>query len=175
MDMRQYASTYVKPDNVRDGPIQTRIINVFESERHGRPVLELETGSQFTLNDGNVNTLIKAWGYKSDDWIGQELVLELGTYKDWRADPPVDKETVRVRAISPAKTAAGNSGEQSKPPLPPSRTVAAKKDDMDDAIHFEELSNDNGMLPCSILRPSENDLPSAFACLAPPSERMHAP
>jgi hypothetical protein len=136
MDMRQYASTYIKPDNVRDGPIQTRIINVFESERHGRPVLELETGSQFTLNDGNVNTLIKAWGYKSDDWIGQELVLELGTYKDWRADPPADKETVRVRAISPAKTVAGNSGEQSKPPLPPSRTVATKRNDMDDEIPF---------------------------------------
>jgi hypothetical protein len=30
MDMRQYASTYIKPDNVRDGPIQTRIVNVFE-------------------------------------------------------------------------------------------------------------------------------------------------
>jgi hypothetical protein len=137
MDMRQYASTYVKPDNVRDGPIQTRIINVFESERHGRPVLELETGSQFTLNDGNVNTLIKAWGYKSDDWIGQEIELSLGTYKDWRADPPVDKETVRARAISPAKTTAGNSGVPSAPPLPPSRTAAAaKRDDMDDAIPF---------------------------------------
>jgi hypothetical protein len=54
MDLRQYASTFVKPDNVRDGPIQTRIVNVFESERYGRPVLELETGSQFMLNEGNV-------------------------------------------------------------------------------------------------------------------------
>jgi hypothetical protein len=36
IDMRNYASTYVKPDNVRDGPITTRIVNVFESERHGR-------------------------------------------------------------------------------------------------------------------------------------------
>jgi hypothetical protein len=91
MDMRQYASTYIKPDNVRDGPIRTRIVNVFESERLGRPVLELETGSQFTLNDGNTNVLINAWGHNSDDWIGQEVELALGTYKDWRSDPVVDK------------------------------------------------------------------------------------
>ena len=36
-------------------------------------MLELETGSQFTLNDGNTNALIKAWGYDTDDWIGQEV------------------------------------------------------------------------------------------------------
>ena len=52
MDARKYASKYVKPDNVRDGPIQTRIVNVFESEQYGRLTLELETGSQFGLNDG---------------------------------------------------------------------------------------------------------------------------
>jgi hypothetical protein len=143
MDMRQYASTYIKPDNVRDGPIQTRIVNVFEGERHGRPVLELETGSQFTLNDGNTNTLIKAWGYKSEDWIGQEIELLLGTYKDWRSDPIVDKETVKVRAISPAKSAAANGGApaESKPPLPASRTAASGgaatlRGEMDDEIPF---------------------------------------
>src|SRR5258708_7156778 len=57
MDMRQYASKYIKPDHVREGAIRTRIVNVFESEQYGRPVLELEIGSQFTLNDGNLNTL----------------------------------------------------------------------------------------------------------------------
>jgi hypothetical protein len=61
MDARKYASRYVKPDNVRDGPIQTRIVNVLEDERYGRLMLELETGSQFALNDGNANALIKAW------------------------------------------------------------------------------------------------------------------
>jgi hypothetical protein len=135
MDMRQYASTYVKPDNVRDGPIQTRIVNVFESEQYGRPVLELETGSQFTLNDSNTNTLIKAWGHNSDDWIGQEIELQLGTYKDWKSNPPVDKETVKARAISPAKTTAGNSGTVSKPPLPVSKT-ATRAEDLDDSIPF---------------------------------------
>jgi hypothetical protein len=135
MDMREYASTYIKPDHVRDGPIQTRIVNVFVSEQYDRPVLELETGSQFTLNDGNTNTLIKAWGHNSDDWIGKELELLLGTWKDWRSDPPEDKETVKVRAISPAKTETGNSGAPNKPPLPASRT-ASRPEDIDDAIPF---------------------------------------
>jgi hypothetical protein len=143
MDMRNYAAKYIKPDNVRDGPIRTRIINVFESERLGRPVLELENGSQFTLNEGNNNILIQAWGYNSDDWIGQEIEFLLGTYKDWRSDPVVDKETVKVRTISPAKagTANGGAAAVSKPPLPASRTAApggsaTLRGEMDDEIPF---------------------------------------
>jgi hypothetical protein len=141
MDARKYASTYIKPDHVRDGPIQTRIINVFESERHGRLVLELETGSQFTLNESNTNVLIKAWGHNTDDWIGQEIELVLGTYKDWKSDPPPDKETVKVRAISPAKTAQ-NGGAPVNKPLPPSIKSAAPggaaslRGEMDDEIPF---------------------------------------
>ena len=133
MDMRNYASRFVKPDQVRDGPIQTRIVNVFEDERYGRPVLELETGSQFTLNESNNGVLMKAWGHNSNDWLGQEIILELGTYKDWRADPPEEKETVRVRAISPAKTAeAQNGSPPPSRPLPPSR----RQDDLDDEVPF---------------------------------------
>jgi hypothetical protein len=138
MDMRQYVSKYIKPDHVRDGPIQTRIINTFEDDRYNRPTLELETGSQFTLNDTNLNTLIKAWGPDGKDWIGLELALELGTYKDWRSDPPEDKETVRVSPISPAKGSATQNGSAPAPkPLPPSRTASKSlKDDLDDEIPF---------------------------------------
>src|SRR6516164_2226484 len=119
MDARKYASKYIKPDNVRDAPIQTRIINVFEEERYGRLTLELETGSQFPLNEGNTDILIKAWGHDTDSWIGLELELFLGTYKDWRED--TEKETVRVRSISPPKAAQNGGAPDSKPPLPPSR------------------------------------------------------
>jgi hypothetical protein len=138
MDARKYASKYIKPDNVRDGAIETRIVNVFEEERYGRLTLELETGSQFSLNDGNTNVLILAWGHDTDTWIGLELALELGTYKDWRADPPEEKETVRVRAVSPPPNAAQNGSAPASKPLPPSRTAAAKslKDDLSDDIPF---------------------------------------
>jgi hypothetical protein len=138
MDVRKFASKYIKPDHVREGPITTRIISVFESEQYGRPVLELETGSQFTLNDGNTNTLVKAWGYETDGWIEQELELSLGSYRDWKTDPPEERETVKVRAISPPKSAAANGGTPAsdRPVLPPSRIVAAPKDTMEDEIPF---------------------------------------
>src|SRR5262245_56138927 len=70
MDARKYASKYVKPDDVRDGPIVTRIVNVFEDDRYGRLMLELEMGAQFPLNAGNARILMKAWGYDTDAWIG---------------------------------------------------------------------------------------------------------
>jgi hypothetical protein len=136
MDAREYASTFVRPDDVRDEPIRTRILNVFEGERFKRLVLELETGQQFGLNDGNTNTLIKAWGHDTDKWISLELELYLGTYKDWNEDPPAEKETVRVKAISPRPGAQQNGATpQSKPPLPPSLTATSQKD-LDDEIPF---------------------------------------
>ena len=56
--------------------------------------------------------------------------------KDWRADPPEEKETVKVRAISPAKTTQNGGAPASKPPLPPSRVATSAKDDPDDIIPF---------------------------------------
>jgi hypothetical protein len=139
MDARKFASKYVKPDSVRDGPIQTRIVNVLEDDRYSRLLLELETGSQFALNEGNTNTLMKSWGHDTDKWIGQEIELSLGTYKDWRADPPEEKETVKVRAGSPGAGVQANGGTPaaaSKPPLPPSRVATSTKDDLSDDIPF---------------------------------------
>ena len=132
LDMRNYASKFIKPDQLREGPIQTRILAVFEgSGQYGRPMLELENGSQFSLNDGNLNTLINAFGHDSDGWIGQETILELGTYKDWKSSPPVDKETVKVRAVAPDGQKAGNSGAL---PAPVQRKTFA--DDLSDDVPF---------------------------------------
>ena len=36
MDARKFASKYVRPDDVRDAPIQTRIVSVLEDERFNR-------------------------------------------------------------------------------------------------------------------------------------------
>jgi hypothetical protein len=135
MDARKFASSYVKPENVRDGPIQTRVVNVSENERFGRPQLELETGSQLTLNESNTSELIKHWGHDTDAWIGRELELSLGTYRDWHTDK--DAETVKVRAISPSTTTtAGNSGTAGKPPLPAPVSRASVADDLDDDLPF---------------------------------------
>jgi hypothetical protein len=141
MDMRSYGAGPIKPDDVRDQPRVEKIINIYESEKYGVPVLELECGDTFLLNATNTKILSKAWGFDSDAWLGQEVEFSLGHYKDWRSDPPTDKETVMVRAISPAKTAAGNSGIASKLPLPASRAAAAGgsaslRGAMDDDIPF---------------------------------------
>jgi hypothetical protein len=133
VDMREYGTKFVKPDYVRDGPIVTSIVNVFVGEQFGRPILELATGAQLNLNETNATALIKAWGHDSDDWIGQEIELSLGTYHDWKSD--ADKETVRVKALSPAKMTTGNSGAASRPPLPASRT-ASLADDLSDDVPF---------------------------------------
>jgi hypothetical protein len=140
VDARKYVSKYIKPDNVRDAPIQTRIVNVFEEDRYGRLVLELENGSQFTLNESNTETLLKAWGHNTDEWIGREVVLELGHYKDWRTDPPEEKETVKVRAVPPPGATQNGGTPPASKPLPPSLTASggggAARGDMDDEIPF---------------------------------------
>jgi hypothetical protein len=133
MDARKYASKYVKPDNVRDGPIETRIVNVFEEEKYGRLALELEIGSQFSLNDGNCNTLIKAWGHDTDLWIGSH----------WRwssANTLIGARTRRSKKkpseCAPSRRRRTQNGSvTASRPLPPSRT-APSKDDLDDEIPF---------------------------------------
>lgn len=130
MDMRKYASGFIKPDDVRDGPRTDKIINVFISEKYNCPVLELESGDQFLVNNTNTKILNKAWGWDSDDWINQIVEFSLGHYKDWRADPPEEKETVAVRAVSPRQPAADDGG---------TKAVAAPRpraSDMNDDIPF---------------------------------------
>jgi len=139
MDARKYASKFVKPDNVRDGPIVTRIVSCFEDERYGNLVLELETGSQFTLYSNNASVLIKSYGAETDAWIGMEIELSLDTYRDWKSD--ADKETVRVRPASPGtNTPSGNGSAPAARPLPPSRTMTGAKtslaDDLSDEVPF---------------------------------------
>jgi hypothetical protein len=137
MDVKQFAAGPIKPDQVRDGPVVAKIINVYESEKYNVPVLELDNGDTFLLNATNTRILAKAWGFETEAWLGLEVEFSLGSYKDWRSDPPADKETVVVRAISPAKTAAGNSGTASKSPLPASiKSVAPRAQDLNDEIPF---------------------------------------
>jgi hypothetical protein len=128
MDARQYLSKVIKPDTVRDAPILARIANVFEEERYNRLCLELDSGAEFALNAGNTATLIKNFGSETDEWIGREVEFFLGTYKDWKMDPPEEKETVRVRGVVPINATA-NGGA-------PTALPDKKADDMDDSIPF---------------------------------------
>jgi hypothetical protein len=137
MDMRQYSSGFIKPDNVRDGPLLAHIVNVFISEKFNRPVLELDTGEQFTVNTTNNRVLVKAYGPKSEDWIGHQIKLALGHYKDWTKDPPVDAETVTLEAVTPRQGAAGNGAHRIDPAqLPAPIKKHTLEEDLDDEIPF---------------------------------------
>ena len=75
MDARKYASKYIKPDHVRDGPIRHDRQCVRRRALRPPRCSNSKPARSFALNDGNTNTLIKAWGHNTDDWIGQEIEL----------------------------------------------------------------------------------------------------
>jgi hypothetical protein len=134
MDMRKHSAGPIKPDDVRDGPRTEKIVHISVDQKYGHPVLELESGDTFNLNKTNSRILSKAWGYESDGWLQQEFELSLGSYKDWNTDPPEDKPTVTVKAISPAKPPEAQNGGGAVVPVP--KSFPPQRDDMDDAIPF---------------------------------------
>jgi hypothetical protein len=133
MDMRKFTAGPIKPDDVRDGPRTDKILHIYEHDKYKQPVLELESGDTFILNATNGKILSKAWGFESDGWKGQELEFSLGHYKDWNTYPPEEKETVRVKAISPAKEKTQNGGGAV---VPVPKSFPPQRDAMDDEIPF---------------------------------------
>jgi hypothetical protein len=88
MLMHDYAAkSYIKVDDVRDGPISGTIKEV-NLGNFGRPVLTLESGRRFSVNGTNVSTLIKAFGEDSRDWVGCDIELVFGhtTYQGNQQD-----------------------------------------------------------------------------------------
>jgi hypothetical protein len=128
MDMRKFGSGFLKPEDVRDAPFQGRVLNIYTSEKYKRPVLVFDTGEEFSLNETNRKALVRAWGFESDIWIGLEVELSLGFYKDWETDPPEEKETVAVRPIS-ARPLSASDGTKAT-------TRPSVRDAMNDEIPF---------------------------------------
>ena len=121
MDMSRYASSsFIKVDDLTDGPEQ-KLITDIEEGRYEKPVATFEDGSKLSLNGTNVNTLIRAFGKNDQDWIGQRIELYAGTLRYNGNDNPA----VLVRALNPSPAAART------PPKP-----QPLRDDMDDEIPF---------------------------------------
>jgi hypothetical protein len=96
MDMRKYSgSSFLKVDDVRDGPRQMRIAAVSVG-KYDKPDLEFETGDKLSVNSTNNRMLVRAYGPDSDGWIGHVVELRLGQGEF--QDKPVD--VVEVRPIS---------------------------------------------------------------------------
>jgi len=98
MDMSGYAgSSFIRVEDLADGPQRKRIVSV-EPGRFDKPNAEFDDGTALGLNATNVKTLMKVYGPDSDDWIGMEVELYVGTTKYQGTDQP----SVLVRPISPA-------------------------------------------------------------------------
>src|SRR5215831_12017258 len=109
VDVRKYSSGLITPDEVRERPIEAHIVNVYENEKHGCLVLELDNGDQFWVWPGKGRALARAYGYESKDWIGHLVRFAHGTYVDKKDE--VTKETVNV---TPVSSRDGNAARSSR-------------------------------------------------------------
>jgi hypothetical protein len=119
MDMRKYSGPiFLKVNDVRGGPLPGRHIAAVNEGKYDKPDVVFETGETLSLNATNNKTLIRAYGPKSEGWIGKEIELALGTVK-FQGEP---QDAVIVKPISPPIATADRT---------------AKSPEMDDEIPFE--------------------------------------
>jgi hypothetical protein len=96
MDMRKFSGeTFIKADDVRDGPLEMQVAVVKEG-RYG-PDLVFESGELLGLNATNNRILMRAYGPNSEDWIGKKVQLTFGQVEYQKEM----KDTVVVKPIDP--------------------------------------------------------------------------
>ena len=102
MDMRKYASSaFIKLDDVQDRLRRETIVDVVEG-KWDKPILKFASGAQFSLNKGNVATMIAEFGEDGDSWIGVTIELFAG-----KAEYDGDlKDSVLVRPVTTKSSAA---------------------------------------------------------------------
>ena len=130
MDMRKFSGGVIKPEDLHNGPLVEKIVNISEHDKHGCAVLVFESGDEFYCWNNYARILSRAWGFNSADWIGQELELSLGHYVDRKTEE--QRETIVVRPISPAKPGANGGASQAVVP----GGASSMRREMDDDIPF---------------------------------------
>jgi hypothetical protein len=73
------------------------ISNVVESEKYDKLNLIFDDGTQLSLNATNTRALARHYGMESDDWVGKEIELTVGSVEFQGGE----QETVIARPISP--------------------------------------------------------------------------
>ena len=68
MDMRKYGAGPVRPEDVRDGPLQEKIVDVSISRKFECPALYFESGDQFLLFNANARVMNRAYTTESNNW-----------------------------------------------------------------------------------------------------------
>jgi hypothetical protein len=127
MNMSKYGAGPVRPEDVRDGPRQEKVVDVSINEKFDTPVLHFESGDQFLLFQ-NARAMNRAYTTESNNWLKQTVELSLGHYTDSKGE---EKETVVLRPISVLQPSADNGGTKAQvvPRL-------SRRDELDDEISF---------------------------------------
>jgi hypothetical protein len=112
MDMSKYCGEhFVKVNDVRNGPIEGRIVDVTEGE-YG-PNVVLDTGDVLSLNKTNARTLVRSYGTESDRYLGKMIRLLLGE-SEYRGSR---QESVIIEPISPTDVEPEAAVEKEPPPF----------------------------------------------------------
>jgi len=119
MDMRKYASGLMRPEDLHNGPLQDKIVNVYINDKLNAPIITLEGGQEFVAWNNMCRVLTNAYGYEDRDWIGHVIELSLGHYTNKDGET---KDNIQIKPIS----ARDEKGEIAKP----------VHKDMDDEIPF---------------------------------------
>jgi hypothetical protein len=123
VDMSKYmGGRFLKAADIEE-PFRAKIEAIEIGEKFDKPEAILDDGSVLSLNATNCGRLGRAYGANSDDWLGKEVELSVGTV-DYQGQPT---ETILVKPISP--------------PLEKKAPVKRKKrgnarDDLNDEIAF---------------------------------------
>ena len=108
MDMRKFTgSSFIKPDDVRSGPINATILEVTEG-KYGKPDLLFSSGARLSLNATNCKVLVAAFGSDDSDWVGQEIEMRFGQLKY--------NGTVNDAVLVKATSAGVPEAERKEPP-----------------------------------------------------------
>jgi hypothetical protein len=121
VSLKNYAGRhFVKVDDVRDGPIKGKIVDIAEGE-FGKLNLTLNTGDCLSLNKTNTTTLMHAFGTESERAIGQMVQLFLGEIKyQGRMQEAVILEPIKT---APDTAAFGNPTHEKNPPTEPNDEI----------------------------------------------------
>jgi hypothetical protein len=98
MDMSEFAGrAFLRVADVENqGSFKAKIVAVERDNKFGKALLHLSEGSILSLNVTNTRTLIKSFGAESDDWLGGEVEIYLGTTM-YEGE---EKVTILLRVVS---------------------------------------------------------------------------
>jgi hypothetical protein len=106
MSEKYLGSSFIKVDDVRNCSLPLQIATVKEGKFDKLDVVS-ETGETLSLNATNTKILVRAYGPNSDEWIGKEIELTLGTV-NFQGKP---QEAVIVKPISPSIATANRTAK----------------------------------------------------------------